>query len=151
MALEHLAGERCVSMRWGDGPAIAWRMYDKDVNRSVNKCIEFKSGPRSVTCLHFNLVTDLHNDLKIPLILILLSASCASAAGAEQENTAEEWYQKSMDLIANQSYDESPQAFDKALERDPGNITHAVEMLIPTASPLMDCTVRIASGPSWKL
>jgi hypothetical protein len=94
-------------MRWGDGPAIAWRMYDKDVNQSVNKCIEFKSGPRSLTCLHFNLVADLHNDLKIPLILILLSASCASAAGAEHESTAEEWYQKGMDLIANQSYDES--------------------------------------------
>jgi len=51
------------------------------------------------------------------LVLMTLVALCASAVA--QENTAESWYKKGQDLVANQSYDEAIQAYDQALKIDP--------------------------------
>lgn len=56
---------------------------------------------------------------KFALAMITLFALCVSAMA--QENTAEGWYKKGLELDSKGSYNESFQAYEKALEQDPNS------------------------------
>ncbi|MGB5100304.1 MAG: tetratricopeptide repeat protein, partial [Methanothrix sp.] len=53
------------------------------------------------------------------LALLALVALCVCAAA--QENTAEGWYKKGLELELSDSREEAVQAYDKAIQLDPQN------------------------------
>jgi len=63
---------------------------------------------------------------KFALILVSLAALCICALAEddiEDENSADSWYQKGYQLVADGYMEEALQAYDKSLEIDPGNAT----------------------------
>lgn len=58
--------------------------------------------------------------VKFGIVLIALAALCTSAAA--QENTAQDWYQKGQDLARNGSLLDAVNAYDKAIDLNPGNL-----------------------------
>lgn len=57
----------------------------------------------------------------IALALLTIVVLCASSAA--QEDTADYWLEKAYELSANGSHEEALRAYDKVLEKDPGNYT----------------------------
>ena len=60
--------------------------------------------------------------VRFALAMISLAMLCIGAV-AEDEKSANYWYEKSLDLYNNGSLEESLQAVDKAIELDPENAT----------------------------
>jgi tetratricopeptide (TPR) repeat protein len=54
------------------------------------------------------------------IVLMALAALCISAAA--EENTAEDWYQKGQDLARNGSLLDAVNAYDNAIDLNPGNL-----------------------------
>jgi tetratricopeptide (TPR) repeat protein len=59
--------------------------------------------------------------LKLILVLAVLSALCLGAAS--QKETADDWVKKGNDLITANSSEEALEAYDKALQLDPQNVS----------------------------
>ncbi|MFZ3049573.1 MAG: hypothetical protein WA106_02075, partial [Methanothrix sp.] len=60
--------------------------------------------------------------VRFALAMISLAILCIGAV-AEDEKSANYWYEKSLDLYNNGSLEESLQAVDKSIELDPENAT----------------------------
>ncbi len=59
--------------------------------------------------------------LKIVLALLALTTLCVCAVA--QEDTADKWYKKGLDLGRNGSYEEAVNAYNRAIELEPNNVT----------------------------
>ncbi len=61
---------------------------------------------------------------KVSLAMIVLVSLCTSALA--QEDIAEDWYKKGLELDRNGSWEEAVKAYDKAIEISPNNATYWV-------------------------
>jgi len=61
--------------------------------------------------------------MKARFIIALLAVATLCASAIAQENTAEDWYKKGLELSKKGSHEEAVRAYDKAIEIDPQNAT----------------------------
>lgn len=75
---------------------------------------------------------------KFAITLLVVAIFCASAVA--QENTAEGWYKKGLELSKKESHEEAIKAYDKAIEIEPQNATlwfaKGQELLATTYGPI---------------
>ncbi len=60
--------------------------------------------------------------MKAIFVVALLALAMLCASALAQENTAEDWYQKGQELARNGSLLDAVQAYDKAIDLNPGNL-----------------------------
>ncbi|MFA7375598.1 MAG: tetratricopeptide repeat protein, partial [Methanothrix soehngenii] len=61
--------------------------------------------------------------MKARFVIALLAVATLCASAIAQENTAEDWYKKGLELSKKGSHEEAVRAYDKAIEIDPQNAT----------------------------